>query len=96
MEDKSTYTAGTNYLAEELRDNPELVEELLATAGKIGLASLAARLTVIHYENKDRDTLIAAAKRSAELADRKFEALEERTRKAIGKLNARIKALEKK
>ena len=48
-----------NILAEELKDNPELAEELLIMAGKIGLACLTQQLRLQKLDIEELTSLVS-------------------------------------
>lgn len=68
----------TNHIAEELIENPELLETFLSNAGKIGFACLANKVKVIELNAQLTETAFSEAIATNKRLERKVTSLEEK------------------
>ena len=83
-----------NHIAQELRDDPTLLENFLSNAGKVGWACLANKVRVIELENEKLLSLVAQANARSDRLDRAVEALTEKCRQLQTKTNSKIDVLQ--
>lgn len=83
-----------NQLANELKENPHLAEELLATAGKVSIAFIAVKIRVLVLEAEERDRNIFEARQEAGVLRRELDEMKTKLTKRFQTLNSQMKILQ--